>query len=393
MSLKTIGNTTSNLKYNPNPTRFPPPTSSSADERDSEMEKYIRKKYELGAFKQGSSSGRGNGSAVLEPTSLNRYKQAQGNGHPKPRIHDLHQGGRDLGPWDRSQENSRNPELNDLVIRTERKKSQEERELPPLPISASSTGARERPRPIPSSSTTAIPALSASAQPPQRSQTLPQQQQQQASSLVDFSELSSNSTLPLQTLAPPLSYLSPNSAPSGYGSYLTPTPMSAPATQAFSPNQQQQIAGTSINMGHNTGGVNGSYFTGHSQSPMQSPPNTYMNQQQQQQSSYNPFLQQQQQQQNGLIPQQGMTPGFHNSNPFFNTNSTSQNPTPNSNMHQAQLAVRQAMMGPQSQIFPNMNQNQGWGNNQQSQFQPQPQQQNMGWSNGAGSGYNFAQGR
>ncbi|KAG9080984.1 hypothetical protein FRC06_005955 [Ceratobasidium sp. 370] len=49
-SVKTIGNINANAKWNPNEARHPPPTNLEESERDSEMEKYIRAKYETKRF-------------------------------------------------------------------------------------------------------------------------------------------------------------------------------------------------------------------------------------------------------------------------------------------------------------------------------------------------------
>ncbi|CUA68709.1 UBA domain-containing protein 3 [Schizosaccharomyces pombe 972h-] [Rhizoctonia solani] len=49
-SVKNTGNLASNAKWNPNESRHPPPTNLEESERDSEMEKYIRAKYESKKF-------------------------------------------------------------------------------------------------------------------------------------------------------------------------------------------------------------------------------------------------------------------------------------------------------------------------------------------------------
>ncbi|CAE6461160.1 unnamed protein product [Rhizoctonia solani] len=49
-SVKNMGNIASNAKWNPNESRHPPPTNLEESERDSEMEKYIRAKYETKKF-------------------------------------------------------------------------------------------------------------------------------------------------------------------------------------------------------------------------------------------------------------------------------------------------------------------------------------------------------
>lgn len=49
-SVKNIGNINANAKWNPNESMHPPPTNLEESERDSEMEKYIRAKYESKRF-------------------------------------------------------------------------------------------------------------------------------------------------------------------------------------------------------------------------------------------------------------------------------------------------------------------------------------------------------
>jgi hypothetical protein len=95
------------------------------------MEKYIRRKYEVGAFKAGANPGK----AAEGVNSRDRYRAAQSLGVEK------------------GMENRRNPELNGLVFK-KTTSGREERDLPPLPpLSASRTGssagggARERPKP------------------------------------------------------------------------------------------------------------------------------------------------------------------------------------------------------------------------------------------------------
>jgi len=51
-NMRDIGNIRSNEIYNPDESKHPPPAATGVDERDSELAKYIRRKYELGAFKR-----------------------------------------------------------------------------------------------------------------------------------------------------------------------------------------------------------------------------------------------------------------------------------------------------------------------------------------------------
>lgn len=62
--MRDMGNTKSNSIYNPDERLYPPPVTTGADERDSEISKYIRRKYELGAFKRGASRGLASSNAI-----------------------------------------------------------------------------------------------------------------------------------------------------------------------------------------------------------------------------------------------------------------------------------------------------------------------------------------
>ncbi|CAH7687932.1 expressed protein [Phakopsora pachyrhizi] len=66
--MKTIGNIKSNQYYNPNDAKHPHPTDLEESERDSELEKYIRMKYQKKQFvaldESGSSSGTGSASSL-----------------------------------------------------------------------------------------------------------------------------------------------------------------------------------------------------------------------------------------------------------------------------------------------------------------------------------------
>jgi stromal membrane-associated protein len=48
--MRKMGNLNANAIYNPDERRHPPPTNMEESERDSEMEKYIRGKYEYKRF-------------------------------------------------------------------------------------------------------------------------------------------------------------------------------------------------------------------------------------------------------------------------------------------------------------------------------------------------------
>ncbi|KAK8850356.1 hypothetical protein IAR55_004274 [Kwoniella newhampshirensis] len=129
-SIRSMGNIASNQIFNPNEKLHPPPPSYGHEERDSEIEKYIRKKYEQGAFKLTAPTMR-------EPTSLNRARERDG------RL--------PAGPVGRG--NLRNPELNDVVVLGQRGQGRD-RDLPPLPpiINGASPSALPRARPTRSTS-------------------------------------------------------------------------------------------------------------------------------------------------------------------------------------------------------------------------------------------------
>ena len=135
--MKTIGNTASNAKYCPDERANPPPTNAHSDERDSEMEKYIRRKYEQKSFMPGARGGQ------AAPTSLHRARDKMAQG---------------ASPWV-GRDNKRNPELNDIVVPSPAEIK--EKALPGLPASGSRRGSantaslappRLRPSPTPSRS-------------------------------------------------------------------------------------------------------------------------------------------------------------------------------------------------------------------------------------------------
>ncbi|WVF68135.1 hypothetical protein IAT40_002898 [Kwoniella sp. CBS 6097] len=180
-NMKTIGNLSSNATWNPNEALHPPPATFSAEERDSEIERYIRKKYEQGAFR-GGAAARLDGRP--EPTSLNRARERDGRLPP---------GAMDGGL---ARDNARNPELNDIVL----PRRKEERDLPPLPPgSGNRSPAPPRARPVRSSSSQNISPWSTApngtlpaTQPPTHVLT------ETEANLIDVSGPSASSTLPLQ---------------------------------------------------------------------------------------------------------------------------------------------------------------------------------------------------
>ncbi|WVQ85975.1 hypothetical protein IAT38_008143 [Cryptococcus sp. DSM 104549] len=189
VAVRSIGNTASNAIYNPNERLHPPPPSYGHEDRDSEIERYIRKKYEQGAFK-GGAAARLDGK--VEPTSLNRARERDGR---------LPAGAAVLG-----RENRANPELNDIVV----KKDFRERELPPLPVEKSPVFGKAPPRarPVRSPSNNNVnavgPVWSTSAQSSSSASTAAAQPQASGqarsapvANLIDMSG-GSSSTLPLQ---------------------------------------------------------------------------------------------------------------------------------------------------------------------------------------------------
>ncbi|WVN89539.1 uncharacterized protein L203_104764 [Cryptococcus depauperatus CBS 7841] len=182
-AIRNIGNTASNLIYNPNESLHPPPPSYGHDERDSEIEKYIRRKYEQGAFKNGTAArldGR------VEPTSLNRARERDG------RLPFGANGGH-LGL---GKENRRNPELNNILVSREKK----ERDLPPIPVSSSAESAHRAPpraRPVRSPSNQDIVSLGSIRNESEGVSAQAQQPKVQEANLIDMS-VGQSSTLPLQ---------------------------------------------------------------------------------------------------------------------------------------------------------------------------------------------------
>ena len=147
--MKQIGNKASNQIWNPNESMHPPPTTLGTEERDSELEKYIRRKYEQGAFKAGSA-----GSKFNAPTSLNRAREGDGR-LPSGSVTRLNSvvGSVTSSAWS---ENKRNPELNDILAgKSNAAGVNTNRDLPALPITH--TGAAPRSRPVAGSSNIANP--------------------------------------------------------------------------------------------------------------------------------------------------------------------------------------------------------------------------------------------
>ncbi|XAO22129.1 hypothetical protein I312_100895 [Cryptococcus bacillisporus CA1280] len=213
VGIKNMGNKASNAIYNPNEALHPPPPSYGHDERDSEIEKYIRKKYEQGAF-CGGAAARLDGR--VEPTSLNRARERDGR---------LPAGsaGLHLGKG-----NNRNPELNDVIAVNVKR----ERDLPPLPTSASTQPVfgknppRGRPVKSPSSQgiSSVVPVWNTVVNG-SGSTSMSTQQKVPVANLIDMSN-SANSSLPLQVnMSAPATGVSPSIA-HGQSQFLTAQPQS-----------------------------------------------------------------------------------------------------------------------------------------------------------------------
>ena len=379
-TLRSIGNAKSNEIYNPNETKNPPPTTSDSSERDSEMEKYIRRKYEVGAFKAGASSSK----VDQGVNSRDRYKQAQTQG-PGSRLE---------RERERVEGNRRNPELNNLVFK---KETPRERDLPPLPTlsatrtgssSGAGTGARERPKPVSNTGTG-----TGSQPPPLKTEAM----------LINFGGGGLNSTLPLQSQFQPPLQAQAQQIPTftqngtGFGAQFDP--------QQQLPQQQFGLSPNSQGNGTGNGSGNG-YFP--AQSFQQCPNNPFMQQQQQQPTNWP-----QQQQQQFLSPSPSPSP-YGSYGDSMGTSPGGTNPFLQMNLGQSQSQQQMGQMQ-FGGLAQGQGQGQGWngqqgGQGQQwqgqqtQQFQqplhnqygqqPQQQQQQQQWTNMgmAGMGMGYAQG-
>lgn len=169
--MRQMGNTASNLIWNPDERRNPPPTSQSgSDDRDGELEKFIRRKYEQGAFKAGVNTA-----GLAAPTSMNRARAAGAAGAGAG----VRSGMVRSTSW--KDPNPRNPELSDVLIG-------KEKDLPRLPqpapmaVPAQNAGPSQPPRQRP------VPSRGNTPQPTGTSGT---------GSLIDMSE-GTSATMPLQ---------------------------------------------------------------------------------------------------------------------------------------------------------------------------------------------------
>ncbi|WVQ95718.1 hypothetical protein IAU59_002817 [Kwoniella sp. CBS 9459] len=390
-NMKTIGNLASNATWNPNEALHPPPATFGAEERDSEIEKYIRRKYEQGAFK-GGASARLDGRP--EPSSLNRARERDGRLPPGAT-------GGGLG-----RENMRNPELNDIVM----PRRKEERDLPPLPPgSGSGYPAPPRARPVRSSSSqnigspwSAAPAGSTTiAQPPAHTLTTPD--------LIDISGPSASSTLPLQVnMSGSTSASASASSSNGYlsaqpGFSTSPAPMQ---TNGFSAPPNQYGNGmfngfsTSPQMGM-TSGMGGMYGQQLSPQPTyggQLPPNQAVPGLQQQMYGQQLSPQPTHHQQMHISPQMQGYAAF--SNPQSGATSTA-TPSP-SFMSSGTFGSSPAIQTPQgygssshSPSFLSQQMQQQYQAQNQAQFQQQRQQQQQygqqqQFQNGTGYGQPYA---
>nr|XP_019007987.1 uncharacterized protein I206_07155 [Kwoniella pini CBS 10737]OCF46768.1 hypothetical protein I206_07155 [Kwoniella pini CBS 10737] len=188
--MKEVGNTISNSIFNPNEKLHPPPPSYGHDERDSEIERYIRKKYEMGIFKVGSKPS--SSSLIYEPTSLNRARERNGKLPFNSLSQNQNQNSNDIISFNKKEYNSnyRDRDLPELPNSNSNPSNQIEnrnRNVPAPWATPSTNSGTPPPPPLPSSSTNRQP-----------------QQQQQINStrdenLIDFSiAQTQNATLPLQ---------------------------------------------------------------------------------------------------------------------------------------------------------------------------------------------------
>ncbi|GFZ48294.1 hypothetical protein JCM24511_06042 [Saitozyma sp. JCM 24511] len=411
--MRSIGNTAANAVWNPNESAFPRPSTTGAEERDSELEKYIRRKYEQAAFRKGNANG--GGGAAAAPTSLNRARERDGRLPMGSASSTSGSGSTSSGPgsvnrlasgsslgsgstastWTGGTNgngtvNRSNPELNDVLVR---KEVRVERELPALPISASSTGVAPRVRPTSSRGSTPNPSSA------------------NDSTLIDLSG-GTSSTLPLQINVnghAHTAHAGYNVIPSSFGTTPTPQPLSQSqglhslAYSAPPTSMSMSMSTTANSPGYNpflqqqpqtafaTGSFNpNSDPNSNSLSPFQQPNMAAF------QSSFQQQLQIQQQQQQQQ-QQQAYSPFQHphqtSANPMGQFQTQSQN---SFGMGMPQVQVQSpwgqsaGAMGMQHANgsggggYFAQNQNQG-----QSQMQSQVQPQGMQW---AGSGMNMGSG-
>ncbi|KAK0498851.1 hypothetical protein EDD18DRAFT_1154082 [Armillaria luteobubalina] len=197
-NMKNMGNVKSNAIFNPNEIRHPPPPSLMDAERDSDLEQYIRSKYEYKRF--------------LDKSALVASK---------------------LGPSRSARSISPRPQTTPLEKQT------------PTPTNVSRPSTAALPQQPRSASQPMI-----SATPAARPVTQPQQQQQQLQSgvwadLVSLQTPSVSSSLPLQYQAPP------QQIPSFATSASLPTLNTSFPTNGFQPTTGTGMNFTGIGMGLN----------------------------------------------------------------------------------------------------------------------------------------------
>jgi stromal membrane-associated protein len=148
--MRNMGNTKANSIYNPDESRHPPPTNTSEfNDRDSELEKFIRRKYVEGRFK---------------PSAAGHVEEVS-----RPRASSIRANGTGTSSTGSFQRQSPNPELNDIVVPRTRATVGGSTEEPRPPIFATRSSGncmgvtdspgRSRPRPT-HSATLEIPVLS-----------------------------------------------------------------------------------------------------------------------------------------------------------------------------------------------------------------------------------------
>jgi stromal membrane-associated protein len=212
--MKEIGNVKSNTLYNPNETRHPPPANLMEMERDSELETYIRSKYEFKRFlpKYGAQK--------LGPSQSTSSESSKGTGRPAST------------PLTTSASSSSTSTTN----ATRQPPTQNSNRLAAVPVSSTSQ-AQTVPQPMPS--TSQPPPRQAQHPPPVNGTS--QQPAGVWADLVSLQAPAQNSSLPLQIQVPPPPHLTgpQSSFGGGVGTYPTGTPFQQPQQFTGTPYIQQ----------------------------------------------------------------------------------------------------------------------------------------------------------
>ncbi|KAI0768285.1 putative GTPase activating protein for Arf-domain-containing protein [Trametes elegans] len=223
-TMKSIGNLKSNARYNPDEIRHPPPTNMIEAERDSDLEKYIRSKYEYKSFMPRSSKVE----ALLGPSRSSSSRLNTGAAPPRSQTVPA-------------------PNASSTTSSTPAPAIAPQPSAPTTPdsnIARTQSQFRSISQPV----TTSYPSQPAASQPPPPAQQ--QQQPPQPSNPVwnDLAQLQAptmNSTLPLQYASPVNTQ--PMGIPGGATGLAAPNPYSglsvSPNAPFPSPLPQQQSPG------------------------------------------------------------------------------------------------------------------------------------------------------